>query len=244
MELTLVDASNPIHEWMERARSTVQPELDEKSLETDALIPSLMVTVIADPQDLQRHTGSQSVSQWARKNIDDNHKEKRKTYAMRPKRQSTRLKGRSIRSDVTTEDENSPTYQESNDNNSRTSSDDGNDGDDTGGGTASLTAQGGGHERPLSPFTSDEFTHCTQDEDHDVLTSPRISVSEANAPMDSSTSSSQWTDDLPIPVPYIYHISDIHSQQPTRWIYEWGDPELYNMCYQNWQSTVKWINFI
>jgi hypothetical protein len=65
MELTLVDANNPIHEWMERARSTVQPELDEKSLETDALIPSLMVTVIADPQDLQRHTGSQSVSQWA-----------------------------------------------------------------------------------------------------------------------------------------------------------------------------------
>jgi hypothetical protein len=31
MELTLVDASNPIHEWMERARSTIQPELDEES---------------------------------------------------------------------------------------------------------------------------------------------------------------------------------------------------------------------
>jgi hypothetical protein len=28
MELTLVDASNPIREWMERARSMVEPELD------------------------------------------------------------------------------------------------------------------------------------------------------------------------------------------------------------------------
>jgi hypothetical protein len=63
MELTLVDASNPIHEWMERARSTVQPELDEKSLDTDAPIPSAIVTTIADPRDLQYSTGSQSVSQ-------------------------------------------------------------------------------------------------------------------------------------------------------------------------------------
>jgi hypothetical protein len=140
MELTLVHASNPIHEWMECARSTVEPELDEESPETDALIPSVMVTATADPRDLQRRTESQSVSQWARKNIGDNHKGKRKTYAMRPKRESTRLKKRSVRFDATTEDENSPTYQESNDSSSRTSSDDGNDEDDTGGGTASLTA--------------------------------------------------------------------------------------------------------
>jgi hypothetical protein len=190
MELTLVDASNPIHEWMEHARSTVQPELDEESPETDAPIPSSMVIATADPRDLQRRTESQSVSQWARKNIDDSHKEKRKRYAMRPKRQSTRLKGMSVKSDATTEDENSPTYQESNGSSSRTSSDDGNDGDDIGGGTASLAAQGEGHERPLSPFTADQFTHCTQDEDHGVPTSPRILVSEANAPVDSSDSSS------------------------------------------------------
>jgi hypothetical protein len=49
MELTLVDTSNPICEWMERARSTVQPELDEESLDTDAPIPSAMVTATADP---------------------------------------------------------------------------------------------------------------------------------------------------------------------------------------------------
>jgi hypothetical protein len=63
MELTLVDASNPIREWMERARSTVEPELDEESLETDTPIPSAMVTVTADPRDLQRHIRSQSISQ-------------------------------------------------------------------------------------------------------------------------------------------------------------------------------------
>jgi hypothetical protein len=135
---------------------------------------------------------------------------------MRLKRQSKRLKGRSVRSDATTEDENSPTYQESNDSSSRTSSDDGNDGDDTGGDTASLATQGGGYERPLSPFTADQFTHCMQDEDHDVLISPRIPVSEDNATVDSSGSSSQWIDDVPIPSPYTYHIPDIHSQQPTR----------------------------
>jgi hypothetical protein len=126
----------------------------------------------------------------------------------------------SVRSDATTEDENSSTYQESNDSSSRISNDDGNDEDDTGGGTVSLVAQGGGYERPLSPFTAHQFTHCTQDEDHGVLTSPRIPVSEANTLVDSSGSSSQWTDDLFIPGPYTYHISDIHSQQPTRWVYE------------------------
>jgi hypothetical protein len=126
----------------------------------------------------------------------------------------------SVRTDATTEDENSPTYRESNDSSSRTSSDDGSDGDDTGGGTTSLATQGGGHERPLSPFMDDQFTHYIQDEDHGVLTLQRILVSETNAPVDSSGSSSQWIDDLPIPNPYTYHISYIHSQQPTWWVYE------------------------
>jgi hypothetical protein len=63
IELTLIDASNHIREWMERARSTVQPKLDEESSETDAPIPSVMVTATTDPRDLQRHTRSQSVSQ-------------------------------------------------------------------------------------------------------------------------------------------------------------------------------------
>jgi hypothetical protein len=88
MELTLVDASSPIHEWMKRARSTVQPELDEESLETDAPIPSSIVTATADPRDLQRRAGSQSVSQWVRKNISDSHKGKRKTNAIRQKGKS------------------------------------------------------------------------------------------------------------------------------------------------------------
>jgi hypothetical protein len=103
-----------------------------------------------------------------------------------------------VRWDGTIENENSPTYQEFNDNSSRTPSDDGNDGDDTSGGTASLVAQGEGYERPLSPFTADQFTHCTQDPDHDAPTSPTIPSSEANAPLDSFASSSQWIDDVPI----------------------------------------------
>jgi hypothetical protein len=61
MELTLVDASNPIHEWMERARFTVEPELDKESSETNAPIPSVMVTATANPRDLQPCIGSQSV---------------------------------------------------------------------------------------------------------------------------------------------------------------------------------------
>jgi hypothetical protein len=63
MDLTLVDASNPIHEWMEHARSTVEPKLDEKSPETDAPIPSAMVTATADHRDLQHCTGPQSILQ-------------------------------------------------------------------------------------------------------------------------------------------------------------------------------------
>jgi hypothetical protein len=58
MELTLVDASNPIRKWMKRARYTVQPELDDEFTEIDALILSSMMTATADPRDLKRRTGS------------------------------------------------------------------------------------------------------------------------------------------------------------------------------------------
>jgi hypothetical protein len=65
MDLTLIDVSNPIREWMECARSTVQPELDEESPDTDAPIPSVMVTATAHPRDLQHRTGSSSILEWA-----------------------------------------------------------------------------------------------------------------------------------------------------------------------------------
>jgi hypothetical protein len=90
MELTLIDASNPICEWMEHAKSTVQPELDEESPGTDAPISSAMVTATAQPQDLQHRIGSSSISEWAWKNIGDSHRGKRKTYAMRHTRHSKR----------------------------------------------------------------------------------------------------------------------------------------------------------
>jgi hypothetical protein len=132
MELTLVDASNPIREWMEHARSTVQPELDKESPDTDAPIASAMVTATTHLRDLQCHTGSSSILEWARKNIGDSHRGKRKTYAMRPTRHSKRQTSKAVTSKGTTE--------ESNDSSSKTDSGDGNDGDDTGGGTTSHAA--------------------------------------------------------------------------------------------------------
>jgi hypothetical protein len=154
---------------------------------------------------------------------------------MRPTRHIKRQKGKAVTSDGTTE--------ESNDSSSKTDSDDGNDGDDTGGGTASLTAQETAHEQPLSPFTADQFTHCTQDQDHGGPASPRIPSHTANAPVDSSCSYSHWIDDVTTTSPYKYHIPDIQSHQTTRWIYEWIEPEFYNMYYQDWQCTVEWTHF-
>jgi hypothetical protein len=162
-----------------------------------------MVTAITHPRDLQHRTGSSSISEWAPKNIGDSHRGKRKTYAMRPTRHGKRQKGKTVTSDGTTE--------ESNDSSSKTDSDDGHDGDDTGGGTASLATQETAHEQPLSPFTADQFTYCTQDQDHGGPTSPRIPSHTANAPVDSSGSSSHWIDDVPITSPYKYYIPDIQS---------------------------------
>jgi hypothetical protein len=62
MEFTLVDVSNLFCEWMEHARSMVQPKLDEESPKTHAPIPSSMVTATADPRDLQHRTGSHPIS--------------------------------------------------------------------------------------------------------------------------------------------------------------------------------------
>jgi hypothetical protein len=78
MELTLVDVSNPIREWMECARSIVQHELDEESPDTDSPIPNAMVTATAQAQDLQRHIGSSFILQWAQKNIGDSHRREKK----------------------------------------------------------------------------------------------------------------------------------------------------------------------
>jgi hypothetical protein len=144
---------------------------------------------------------------------------------MRPTRHNKRQKGKPVTSDGTTEDQNSPMYQESNDNSSKTDSDDDNNGDDTGGGTASLATQETCHEQPLSSFTADQFTHCTQDQYHDGPASSRIPSRTVNALVDSSVSSFQWIDDVPITSPYKYHIPDIQSEQTTWWIYEWIEPE-------------------
>lgn len=247
MELTLVDASNPIREWMEGARSTNAPELDDEDTESDPPIPSPLVTTTLDSHDLQRRTGSSSVSEWARKTIGDSHVGKRKSFAMQPTRHSKRLKGKASRksgvsADATT-DEESPPYQESNDSSSNDDSDDGDDtGGGGGGGMTSLGGHEGGEHQPLSPFTADQYTHVTQDQDHGMPTSQRIPSDKGKEPADSSESSTQWTGDVPLPGPYHYNIPDAHNQTPTRWVYEWVEPELYTMLYHDWQTTAEWTH--
>jgi hypothetical protein len=48
-----------------------------------------------------------------------------------------------------------------------------------------------------------------QDVDYGRLSSARMPTDSDNAPVDSFGSSTQWTDDLPIPGPYSYHIPDV-----------------------------------
>ena len=66
MELTLCDEKNPIKEWMQVARSTQEPELDEEDTEGDCPLPSHLVTDTIASVDLQRETGSQNLSQHRR----------------------------------------------------------------------------------------------------------------------------------------------------------------------------------
>jgi hypothetical protein len=165
---------------------------------------------------------------------------------MQPTRKSKRLKGKApakpgVSSDATT-DEESPPYQESNDSSSKDDSDGGDDpgAGDAGGGTSAFGGYRASDIEPLSPFTADQYTHVTQDQDHGMPTSQRISSGKGKEPADSSESSTQWTGDIPVPGPYHYNIPDAHNQPPTRWVYEWVDPELYTMLYQDWQTTAAW----
>jgi hypothetical protein len=66
---------------------------------------------------------------------------------------------------------------------------------------------------------------------------------QGNASTDSLGSSTQWIDDLPIPGPYTYNRPDVESQLTTKWVYEWIDPEFYNMLYHEWQGTTEWTHF-
>jgi len=61
---------------------------------SDCPLPSRLVIDTVDALDLRRETGSQSLSQWARKTIGDTHIGKRKASTMLPPRQSKRSKGK------------------------------------------------------------------------------------------------------------------------------------------------------
>ena len=251
----MTDANNPIKEWMEVGRSTVAPELDEEDTDSDCPIPSHLVTDIVDPNDLRCETGASNLSEWAERTIGDTHVGKRKTSTMQPPRRGKKTKGKGkeiVASDDSTDADagKSPLYQTSNDSSSNTGSDDNDGGDNSGsagaGAGCGRSLEPGYHE-PLSPFTNDQFTHATQDQDHGVPTSHRevtgpdvgtqhgyVGYSETE---ESSSSSTLFGINVPS---YDYQIPDAQTQPPVRWVHEWIDQEFYEMLYSEWQTTAHW----
>ena len=240
MELSLSDHGNAIKEWMEYGRSTQDPVLDEEDTESDCPLPSHLVT---DPVG---SFPSQDLSQWARKNIGDSHIGKRKAVDMQPARRSKRTRGKGtveVDSDATTDDGNdSPAYQESQDSSSASDSGD----SPSGGGRGGNTGDDRGGSSSLSPlvFTADQREYATQDQDHGmphserVVTSPDAGVQHAYGygsyiqSEDSSSSS--------YPGAYEYTMPDSRSQQRTRWVNEWEDPELFEQLHSQWATTADW----
>jgi hypothetical protein len=43
-----------------------------------------------------------------------------------------------------------------------------------------------------------------------------------------------------LPVAVFYPIPDINAQPQTTWVYEWEDPDFYNMLVGEWQTTSAW----
>jgi hypothetical protein len=123
-DLSFYDMNNQIKDWMDNAWSNACPELDEDSTESDAPVPSPLVTDLVDLTDICRATEASSVAEWAEKNVGDSHIGKRKTRqqpkapaAKKTKGKATTTRSRSVDSDA--DAEGSPEYQESNDSSSR-----------------------------------------------------------------------------------------------------------------------------
>jgi len=144
MDLTLNDVDNPIREWMEAGRSVGVPELDEDDSDSDAPLPSHLVSATVDPSDLRRQTEAPSISDWAAKVVGDTHTGKRKQQKFVARKRSKKpkatkkSKGKStmpVLSDESTDSPSkSPPYAESNDSSSKTDTDGGDDASDAQGG--------------------------------------------------------------------------------------------------------------
>ena len=158
-DLSFYETNNHISAWMDNARSNACPELDEDSAESDAPLPSQLVSDLVNLDDLRRTTGASSIAEWADTNVGDTHIGKRKTQKPPKARPSKKVKGKGPRStsvDSDEETQGSPEYQESNDSSSRTETDDGDDDGQGGQGTTNVPPRG--HTQQSDHHSPVQFT--------------------------------------------------------------------------------------
>ncbi|XP_039849733.1 uncharacterized protein LOC120708510 [Panicum virgatum] len=158
--VSFYDENNLVREWMEYGRSIRAPVPDEDDDDGDIPLSSHLVRDQINVPDLREATGDDSISVWARKNVDDTHLEKRKLQKGPtkgdPKRQKSKGTSKPVSSGTETDDgegERSPPYQKSKDSTSADDSDD-SDGVDAGGG-------GGSGVRFTGIHCTYKYTHIT-----------------------------------------------------------------------------------
>lgn len=147
----------------------------------------------------------------------------------------------------------SPQYIESADSSSATSSDDDDDDDDGGGGGGGAGGSGGGGSggaggsqmAPIQFTGESQFEYATQDQDHGAPEERRTThtgiehqgLQQAYWTPDSSNERQGSSSPL---LPYVnYPVGEV-THQPTRWVYEWEDPEYYQMLVESWSTTSAW----
>ena len=82
-----------------------------------------------------------------------------------------------------------------------------------------------------------QFTHATQDTNHGQPESQRRTYSPTDYGTPQYSSSSYSDTSQPT---YTYPIPDVTGQPQTRWVYEWEDPNFYNMLVEEWETTAAW----
>ncbi|TVU01095.1 hypothetical protein EJB05_53453, partial [Eragrostis curvula] len=106
MELTLLDESNPIQDWMEHGRSNAAPLLDEEVTDSDTPIPSALV--LQETKQLEGITVGESIVAWAEDTVGDTHIGKRKhqtTTTKRKGKKQKRVDASVVASDASTDED-------------------------------------------------------------------------------------------------------------------------------------------
>ncbi|TVU12808.1 hypothetical protein EJB05_46468, partial [Eragrostis curvula] len=252
MELTLLDESNPIRDWMEHGRSNGPPLLDEEATDSDTPIPSALV--LQETEQLEGINIAESIVSWAEDTVGDTHigKRKHQTTTKRKGKKQKRVDASVVASDASTDEDGNKSPPSA--------------GDDSGNTTAAVHTS----QPPPSPirFTGETyFTHATQDQDHGAPTEKRTTMSGSgdtsrqhhhgygsesshsydyryySLPDSSDTSSnyghggSHCSNDY-----YSYSIPEVNQQPREKWVFEWVEPEFYNMLLSQWQTNHAWNN--